>query len=159
MENTSSKPRVPPWLLFKGGLLSLVCLPSSAKLKTLTVYVVTHSTGLPRNDVCLLSFHFYTGYIVIRSLEKVYKLPTWSQVPWDVTTRHPHHTLVGAPGTGFMQCSQCWRWTVGRESSQFCSQWFICCSHRCVFCCHVAPPSSHFADGLHAGFTVAHGRN
>lgn len=40
-------------------------------------------------------------------------------MPWDVTTRHPHHTLVGAPGTGFMQCSQCWRWTVRRESSQF----------------------------------------
>lgn len=166
MENTFSKPRVLPWLLFKGGLLSLVCLPSSAKLKTLTVYVVTHSTGLPRN-VCLLSFHFYSGYTVSHSLEKVYKLPTWSQVPWDVTTtHHPHHTsvgaphtLVGVPGTGFMQYSQSWRWMVGRENSKFCSQWFICCSHRCVFCCHVASPSSHFADSLPAGITVGQGRN
>lgn len=79
-----------PWHLFKGGLLSLLCLPSSAKLKTLSVCVVTHSTGLPRSEVCLLSFHFQLDRIVSHSLKMAYEMPTSSQVPWYVTTHRPH---------------------------------------------------------------------
>lgn len=79
-----------PWLLFKGGLLNLLCLPSSAKLKTLSMCVVTHSTGLPRNEVCLLSFHFQIGRVVSHSLKMVYEMPTLSQVPWYVAMRRPH---------------------------------------------------------------------
>lgn len=89
-----------------------MCLPSSATLKTLTIYVVTHSTGLPQNKGCLLSFHLCIRYTDSRSVKKVYKLPTLSQVPQYVTTRHPHHTVVDEPGTAFMPHSQCWRQTI-----------------------------------------------
>lgn len=106
-----------------------MCLPSYAKLKTLTIYVVTHSTGFPRNEVCLLSFHFCIR-VHNHSLKKVYKLPTSSQVPWYVTTGHPHYGLVDEPGSG---CSHCWRQTVvERESPVLLSMVHLLLSSLCV---------------------------